>query len=282
MNAEQLRVNARLEEQHWWFVGRRRILRALVERLLPPAGDRLVIDVGCGTGGNIGSLADAYQTVGIDTSPDAVALARGRFPRTRFIQGAAPDDLGELAAEASLFLATDVLEHVRDDFRMLSSLVAAASPGAFFLLTVPADPALWSAHDESHLHFRRYDQTRFCALWEGLPATPLLVSHYNTFLHRPIQAVRWWNQLRGRASGEAGTDLWLPRTPVNSALTALYARESRRLLAALDHGGAGYRHGVSLLAVLRREPGEAPVREKPTNIAPDRFDPYAANTPAAA
>ena len=41
---------------------------------------------------------------------------------------------------------------------MLSGLLAAAAPGAYFLLTVPADESLWSEHDESFGHYRRYDR----------------------------------------------------------------------------------------------------------------------------
>jgi len=168
----------------------------------------------------------------------------------------------------------DVLEHIRDDFRILSELFAAAQPGAYFLLTVPANRALWSEHDKSHLHYRRYDVARFEHLWRGQPVTPLLVSHFNARLYRPIQWIRALNRWRGKASGEAGTDLWLPRPIVNRTLTNVYASESQRLLGALDRGTrAGFRDGVSLLAVLRRDAGPVQVRDKPGDLEPDLFDP---------
>jgi SAM-dependent methyltransferase len=274
MNAEQLRVNAQVEDRHWWFVGRRRIMRAIVESLVCPGSNALVVDVGCGTGGNIGALAKGYRTIGIDSSADAVALAQARFPNTRFVLGHAPRDLGDDARKARLFLLMDVLEHVPDDFLLLSELLEAASPGAYFLITVPADPSLWSKHDESHLHYRRYDLARFRRLWQELPATPLVVSHFNCFLYRPIQMARALNRRRGKSSGEADTDLWLPNRLVNRALTTLYAFERRRILKLLGgRGGQGFRRGVSLLAVLRREPGAITPRGKPADVASDLFHP---------
>ena len=104
----------------------------------------LIVDVGCGTGGNLAALGRRYRCVGIDTSVEAVELAQRRFPQVQFIAGRAPQDLGELAAQAQLFLLTDVLEHVPDDYVMLSELLAAACPGSHFLVTVPADESLWS------------------------------------------------------------------------------------------------------------------------------------------
>jgi len=64
------------------------------------------------------------------------------------------------------------------------------------------------------------------------------------------------NRWRGRTSGEAGTDFSLPAAPINRALERVFAGEAERLLAAVDRTPrAGYRWGVSLVAVLRREPG---------------------------
>ena len=91
MHYEQFQLHADIEQRHWWFVGRRRILCRLVAEVLPPiAAKRVIVDVGCGTGGNIAALADRYRCVGIDTSAEAIELARQRFPHVRFIAGRAP------------------------------------------------------------------------------------------------------------------------------------------------------------------------------------------------
>ena len=177
-----------------------------------------------------------------------------------------PGDLGELAGQARLFLLTDVLEHVADDYAMLSELLAAASPGCYFLLTVPADESLWSEHDESFGHYRRYDRARLEGVWAGLPVTTLLVSYFNSRLLPVVRLVRAWNRRRGQAAGRAGTDFWLPSPPVNRLLTATFAGEATRLVAALHGQKRGYRAGASLVALLRREPGQSPsVPSRPTS-----------------
>ena len=270
MQSEQFLLHADIEERHWWFVARRRIMRRLVAQVLPPSRDTTIVDVGCGTGANIASLAGDYRCVGIDTSGEAIRLARQRFPAVEFLQGLAPRDLGPLASEARMVLLMDVLEHVEDDFAVFSELLAAASPGTYFLITVPADEALWSEHDESFGHYRRYDRRRLERIWEGLPVTALLSSYYNTRMYPLIRLIRARSRRRGRAAGRSGTDFWMPSGPVNRLLEAALAGEARSLVAQLSaRRGRGYTFGASLLALLRREPGPVAVAQKPDDLAPD-------------
>jgi hypothetical protein len=217
--------------------------------------------------------------VGIDTSTDAIERARRRFPQVQFIRGLAPQDLGEAAEQAKLFLLMDVLEHVGDDFALFSELLSAASPGSYFLVTVPADESLWSPHDESFGHYRRYDARRLASVWSGLPVTVLLQSYYNARLYPVVRALRTVSRLRGRTAGSAGTDFSLPRPRVNAILERTFAGEARVLSSAMRGKWQGYRRGVSLVALLRREPGTVEVRGKPEWVEPDRHDPAAATEP---
>lgn len=253
MQTEQFQLNYDIELRHWWFVARRRILRGLLAQIVPACADTVVVDVGCGTGGNIGSLSDTYTCVGIDPSAEAIELAQQRFPKVHFLCGQAPEDLGDWAARASVVLATDVLEHVPDDFAMLSQLVAAASPGTYFLLTVPADMALWSPHDESHGHYRRYDLAQFARLWQDLPVNVLLTSYFNARLYPIVRMIRTLNAWRRKPSGDAGTDLKMPSALTNRVLKRIFSGELNTLTDLL-HGRRrrAYRHGVSLVAILQR------------------------------
>jgi hypothetical protein len=166
----------------------------------------------------------------------------------------APLALGKRMREARLVLMTDVLEHIADDFEIFSSLVAETLPGTFFVVTVPAELALWNRHDESHGHYRRYDRTRLSQVWEGLPIEPLLVSHFNRRLYPLIKGVRLFNRWRGedRVVGQHGTDLQLPARPINCLLEKTFAGEATTLCRALAGQSQGYSRGVSLVAIMRR------------------------------
>lgn len=266
-------LHALHERDHWWFRGRRQIVKAVTDRILAKVKDPLVVDVGCGTGANVAAFASDYRAVGIDPSTHAVQLAQRLFPQLHFIAGHAPEDLGNIAAQADLFLLMDVLEHVRDDFDLFSRILAAAKPGSHVLITVPADESLWSEHDVTLGHFRRYTTKRLRAVWEGLPVTVRLFSHFNAKLYPLIKLARRVAALRGKSLGYEGTDQKTPAPPINRLLQHTFTGETGPLLAAVDRSAPAYHHGVSLFVVLRRGPGRIEPRSRPADIEPDRSYP---------
>jgi SAM-dependent methyltransferase len=272
MDDAVIRHNATIEERHWWFAARRTILGALVRELAP--GRRLrIVDVGCGTGGNAGALAGEHDVLGLDASAEAVRLAGERFPRARFRRATELAEVRTAAAGADLVLLMDVIEHVEDDFELLSTVVAELAPGAHVLVTVPAHPELWSAHDVASHHWRRYTAERLQRVWSGLPVEERLFSHGNALLAPLIRAARALRGERPPAHG-TGADLALPAAPINALLRWTFEREARRLVRALRSGRSmPYRDGVSLIAILRRGPGACTARTKPADVPADEHRP---------
>ena len=270
MQTAQFVLHSRMEERHWWFRARRRIACELIRRVEPPSRERVLVDIGCGTGGNLAALAGEYTCVGYDPSPEAIGLAQKRLPQVRFLSGDLWAALEQIPSTARFFLLMDVLEHLPDDFLFLSELLSRVQAGSHLLITVPADQTLWSPHDVSFGHYRRYDRGRFEQLWEGLPVTPRLVSYYNSRLSPLARMARKLSRWRGKAGGEAGTDFSLPPVPVNRLLEAVFAGETGRLSALLEGRAArGFSAGVSLIALVRREAGVIRPRCRPGQVPAD-------------
>jgi SAM-dependent methyltransferase len=276
MQSEQFQLHAQIEERHWWFVARRRILREIVRTISPPpphpgplpgseGEKRVIIDVGCGTGANLAAFSGEYRCVGVDTSAEGIALAKRRFPETTFICGRAPHDVMRWMDSASVVLLTDVLEHVADDRRLLRDIVDACPPEAQLLITVPADMRLWSPHDQAFGHYRRYEIGELADLWSDLPVKVRLLSYFNSRLYPVVRAVRRVSRIRGHAAGAANTDFKLPARPANSFLGTIFSGERFRLIRAVDEGTPAYRRGVSLIAVLQRR--------SPKNLGASASDP---------
>jgi SAM-dependent methyltransferase len=261
-------IHAELEPRHWWFRARRSIVRQLIEELVPPRTGALVADAGCGTGGTLGALSDAYRCVGVDPTPEAIALAHKHFPGIDFRTGFAPDDLSDVVGDVKVVTMLDVLEHVKDDAGLLASMVRSLRPGAFLVLTVPADMRLWSPSDVVYGHHRRYDRAGFERLWADLPVRARLVSHFNSRLYPLVRAARLASRLRGKTTGHAGTDLALPPAPANYALERIFASEATALRETLAGRHPGFTYGVSLIAVLEVLPDPAAARlERPVAVA---------------
>lgn len=243
MQREEFEAMAALQSRHWWFRGRRRILARLIAGLGLP--DRAsLLEVGTGTGGNLGMLARFGAVKGVERDDYARGVARRLAgPGVEVAAGELPDGLPFDGERFDLVCLLDVLEHVDDDRAVLAALRARTRDGGFLLLTVPAYRWLWSAHDQALGHKRRYTAGRLRAVVP--PGWRLRrVSYFNTLLSPPAMALRFHDRLfrRQRPTGHG-----LPPAPINALLEAVFAAE-RHWLAR-----AGLPFGLSLLAVLEAE-----------------------------
>lgn len=229
----------------------------------------MLVDVGCGTGGNAAALADAYRVIGVDPEPQAITLATQRFPSIEFREGFAPPAVVDALPNADIVLLADVLEHAEDDCLLISELLASMRPGAHLLLMAPADPDLWSCHDWAFQHYRRYTLTRLRQAWATLPVTERIVTYCNARLYPVVQIMRTLSRLRGKSLGESDSDLSLPSAPVNALLKGIFQSEGRAILRSLDTSRPAFCRGVSVLALLRREEGIIQPRPRPADLAPD-------------
>ena len=66
-----------VDDHHWWYRGRRRIIRSELDRL-PVPRPAAILDAGCGSGRTLQELVDYGTVSGLELDPDAAAIARGR------------------------------------------------------------------------------------------------------------------------------------------------------------------------------------------------------------
>lgn len=249
MQPEQFALFAEIEHRHWWFVARRRIIETVVHDLLPAGGS--IVDIGCGTGGILGGLADRYECTGIDASNDAIREAEHLYPHIRFVHTSDPAAL-EARKSADLLLFLDVLEHVEGDRPLLRDIALHMRPGAFLVMAVPADMRLWSPHDKAVGHFRRYESSTLSSLWRDLPVRVRLLTPFNYYLYPMISFARLLCRYQKKSWGESQTDFSMPPKLMNMLLTWIFSREEKKIHALLRGNGRPFRRGVSLLAVLER------------------------------
>jgi len=228
-----------LEQTHWWFTARRDILAAEIARLPLPKPAR-ILEVGCGTGGNLELLKTFGEVRAIEPDAESRAYAAERSGVT--VQGGLlPDGLPDLGGPFDLVAAFDVIEHVDDDAGAVAALAARLKPGGFLVTTVPAYAWLWSRHDAQHHHKRRYTRPAYRRLFDGLKVRR--ATYFNSVLFPPIAAVRL---ARTAARIEGGDDEALPPPPLNGLLRRLFGAE-KALLAATD-----LPFGVSILLIAER------------------------------
>lgn len=212
---------AEIDRDHWWFVGRRRIIAALIERFRPKPGPLAILEVGCGTGSNVALLQQFGTVDAVEPDDEARAFAAGRTGLP-IKGGYLPDGVALEDARYDLIVLLDVLEHIPDDRGALAGLVAKLAPGGRLLLTVPAMPSLWSGHDVAHHHQRRYTPRALEKVVRDAGFRPIHRGAFNSLLLPAVVAVRLVNKLAGRKGGD---DDALPPRPVNRLLATLFGAE---------------------------------------------------------
>jgi SAM-dependent methyltransferase len=233
---------AAVEDTHWWFAGRRAICERMLDRIeLPPKA--VILELGCGTGGNFPMLARRGQLYAMDEDESALGFAALRR-LAQLARGSLPREFPFAPKRFDLVVMTDVLEHLEDERGSLCAVHSCLKPGGSLLLTVPALSWLWSAHDATHHHRRRYRASELRHLLADGGFALDYLSYYNFLLFPAIAGVRLLQRLRSTtAKSDARHDLTMPPRLVNALLLRLFSSE--RFVLGPFHPPIG----ISLLAL---------------------------------
>ena len=243
MNPEAYLEMANTESAHWWFAARRDILSHVIGKFGLPVSAR-ILEAGSGTGGNLVMLSAHGEVSAIEMDEVACRIAGektgGRFDLRR---GCFPDDIPFKGETFDLIGMFGVLEHVEQDVETLVALRGLLAPSGRMLITVPAYPWMWSAHDVFLHHKRRYTANSLRKALADAGLRVERVSYFNMWLLPLAMLARLKDRLRpgGHASGTA-----VPASFVNRLLFSIF-RSERYLLDWFNLPA-----GVSLLAVVRR------------------------------
>lgn len=231
MEGTEVRKLAALEAGHWWYRERRHLLAEAIRGLTPGRA----VDIGAAGGGNTMVLRGAgWQATALEYGADGAEVAHERgLPVLRSDATHLPlaDDSQDLV------VAFDLLEHLDDDDAAVREVHRVLKPTGTYLVAVPADPRLWSAHDVAVQHVRRYTRTGLVTLLERGGFVIDDVRSWNVLL-RPVVA------LRRRSS--SGSDLEDLHPVVNAGLRAIIVAERYLPVRRLP--------GVSLLVRARPRP----------------------------
>ena len=230
MEAAELRTLVEVEDRHWWYAERRKLLARELRRL--PAPGR-ALDIGAAGGGNTRVLlSHGWQPVALEFAPTAAQIARERGID---VVRADARELPVRTGSMDLVTAFDILEHIEEDYLAASEITRVLRPGGTALIAVPADMALWSAHDTAVGHVRRYNRG---TLAEVIGKGGLVIEDmwsWNVLL-RPVVSLR--------RKSSAGSDLDKVNPFVNTSLKAIITAERYLPVKSLP--------GVSLFLRARR------------------------------
>ena len=240
MEADTYQLMRQIEDEHWWFVARRKILGALLNGLEIPANAD-ILELGCGTGGNIAMLKQFGTLTCIEMDESAANMARER-KLAPVLNGKLPDELPELPGKFDLLTLFDVIEHIKEDGVSLQVLTSMLKSGGRIVITVPAFNFLWSQHDDENHHQRRYRRGDLVNLASQCGLSLDYMSYFNFWLFPLVAGMRLIRKvIPYKASWQ---DMRIPNGVKNKVLQSIFSSE-RHLLGKLS-----FPFGISLVAVM--------------------------------
>jgi SAM-dependent methyltransferase len=243
MQAEEYRRLREQEERYWWHVGRRAVLAELLRKGVRPDVTRRGVDVGCGTGSNFALLSPYGRFYGTEVSLAACTSAQERPPRPVVL--ARGEALPFASASLGIVTMFDVLEHVAAEDAFLGEVLRVLRPEGLLVVSVPAYMALWSEHDVSLHHHRRYVRSTLSASLERNGFRPLRVSHAMASILLPVAVVRGMGRMFPRRRPPRSSYVPTP-APLNALLVGLLRLEA----AWLAHADLPF--GTTVLALAQK------------------------------
>lgn len=246
MEREEYRKHYELEESHWWFAGRRKIILSTLEFWLNLPQDAYLLDAGCGTGFNLKLLQRYPNSFGFDSSEEAI-----RFCQKRGLKNIIRADAQIMPFKSQIFdvvFLLDVLYHkkIKSDLSVLQDVHRVLKKGGYLFISDSAFNFLSSRHDEAVHARERYTGKTLSQRLKKADFAVLKISYFHFFLFLPVLFFRLWEKIRGRGKKAPESHLKKVDRRTNSWLFKIFSAEA----FFLKH--ISFPFGSSLLCVTRK------------------------------
>ncbi|WP_421118952.1 class I SAM-dependent methyltransferase [Aquihabitans daechungensis] len=201
---------AAAQSTHWWY----RATAALIGDLIPPGlgADLAILDLGCGPGANLATLAGRGTVTGLDRAPEALGALQDLHPGVPAVRGDAAALPFPTAAFDVVAIST-VLYTVASPARVLGEVSRVLRPGGVLVVVEPAFPALRRAHDRQVHGRRRFRRGELDVLVRTAGLDVTRSTFASSFLVPPAAVLALWERVRSATSAPAG--------PTSTATTSI-------------------------------------------------------------
>jgi len=244
MNPEEYANLDRVEQSHWYYAGKRELVRRWIQRIRPPQPADTLLDCGAGTGRFGLEMAPLCRVLVLDDHEESLRLLRQRFSAERVLSLGSDGQVPLPDAALDYLTALDVLEHTPDDAAVVTGFHRLLRSGGLAVITVPASMALWSDWDVGLHHYRRYSRKQLQALFPGGEWETIYINYTNVPVFPVVWLLRKWRRWFPAHADASRAEDRQPSPWVNRLL--------HRLFVGLAFWRVRFPFGVSLLLVARR------------------------------
>ena len=164
---------------HWWYKERRHKLKKFLLTISIPSR---VLDLGPAGGFQTKLAQEIFgtgNTFALEYNFAAAKVCKERIPLTINGDG---ETLPLKSKSFDVVICMDTLEHIKNDSKVIKELFRILQPGGFAFISVPSLQILWSKHDVSVGHFRRYEKKQLINLFEKESFEILQIEYFNVLM----------------------------------------------------------------------------------------------------
>jgi SAM-dependent methyltransferase len=243
LNKAEYATMAERERAYWWHIGRLHIIDTYIRHAKGTKSKLKILNVGSGTGGTIDMLEKHGVTDNVDISNDAIKFMKQRgYTRITKVKDT---KLPFKDKTYDIVGAFDVLEHIDKQVDALKEWKRVLKDPGAIIITVPAYQWLWTDHDVSLHHKRRYTIKRLAEAGKQAGLKIDKKTYAITFSLPLVVGFRFLNKALGRKTDSETSYVNVPKW-LNTLFSKLLYLEAK------VHRIMPFPAGTSVLVVFRK------------------------------
>ncbi|MFQ5930479.1 MAG: class I SAM-dependent methyltransferase [Acidobacteriota bacterium] len=211
-----------LEKAHFWRIAKRRLVIEWIEVHAPQRSSLRFLDIGGACSVLPSELKRLGKVIVIEPDKQTVAFAKETL-QIDIREGWLPDNL-PVEGLFDVVTLLDCLEHLDEDEAALKAIWRLLQPGGVLICTVPALKWLWSDHDVSLGHRRRYLRTELAKLLTNAGFTIRRLSYHTSMLLPFLSVQRLMSRFIPNPDPQEYR-IRVPPAPINSLFGAVMSME---------------------------------------------------------
>lgn len=243
MDAAEYTNLKRVEGKHWYYAGKRELVRRWLQKVRPVKAEETLLDCGAGTGRFAAEMEPHCKVIVLDDHEESLELLREQFSLEQVI-ALAENGIPLPDESVDYVTALDVLEHVEHDAMAVEGFHRVLKPEGIALVTVPAGMALWSDWDVSLHHFRRYSRPELKGTFPDDQWEILYVNYTNILAYPVAWVLRKLRKQKPAGDTQNRMEDRIPAAWLNALL--------RRIFVGMAFWRIPFPFGLSLILVARK------------------------------
>lgn len=231
MNQKEFHAINDLENRHWWYIGMKEIWVKILPEVTKKNKFKNILDLGCGTGGNLTELEKFGEAEGLEYSDYALRLCKEN--KHKCFQGSVLD-LKKITKKYQLVTIFDVLYQFEKDrvSDILLNVKNLTEAGGFIMIREPAFNIAFGRHDIEVGTKTRFTKKDFIEIFYEIGYEIKFITYLNFLLFLPIILKR---KLDLFLNQNPKSDLDVPSTEENQFLKKFLNIEKDIILFVVKH-----------------------------------------------